>query len=234
MYHIIVTGATKGIGRAIADSLVEKGHKLAICARSRRDLEKTQEELLAINPDTEVLIKCADLEKKEDVLSFAQMVFEHWTKVDVLINNAGIFIPGELCAEPSDRLEKMMRVNLYSAYHLTRAVVPTMIRQQFGYIINMCSVASLYAYPNGGSYSISKFALLGFSKVLREELKDKGIKVSSILPGATWSNSWAGVELPESRLMQASDVAKVVNTILELSGSAVLEDVVLRPQLGDL
>jgi len=109
-----------------------------------------------------------------------------------------------------------------------------MISHGTGHIFNMCSIASITAYPNGGSYSISKFALLGFSKVLREELKDKNIKVTSIMPGATWSASWAGVDLPESRLMQATDIAKIVWSALEMSPSAVIEDIVIRPQLGDL
>ena len=98
----------------------------------------------------------------------------------------------------------------------------------------MCSIASLNAYPNGGSYSISKFALLGFSKNLREELKTQGIKVTSIMPGGTWSDSWAGFEAPEERLMQARDIAEVVVSALRMSASAVVEDIVLRPQLGDL
>ena len=98
----------------------------------------------------------------------------------------------------------------------------------------MCSIASQIAYPNGGSYSISKFALLGFSKVLREEMKNKGVKVTSILPGATWSNSWAGVDLPESRLMQATDIANATWSATTMSPSAVVEEIILRPQLGDL
>jgi len=128
----------------------------------------------------------------------------------------------------------MIDTNLYSAYHLSRALIPTMVAYGSGHIFNMCSIASFTAYPNGGSYSISKFALLGFSKVLREELKQKNIKVTSIMPGATWSASWAGVDLPESRLMQADDIAKIVWSALEMSPSAVIEDIVIRPQLGDL
>ena len=98
----------------------------------------------------------------------------------------------------------------------------------------MCSVASILAYPNGGSYSISKFALLGFSKVLREELKTQGIKVTAILPGATWSDSWQGVDFPEDRLMQASDIALAVWSAYNLSRAAVVEELLIRPQLGDL
>ncbi len=232
--NIIITGATKGIGRAIAEALAAKGHHLAICARNSSQLIQTQKALLKINPQIEVLIMRADFEDQIQIEAFAKMVLSSWTKIDVLINNTGIFIPGQIIEEEPGHLEKMMHVNLYSAYHLTRAIAPTMIQQQSGYIINMCSVASLFAYPNGGSYSISKFALLGFTKVLREELKEKGIKVSAILPGATWSDSWSGVQLPQSRLMQADDIAKMIVAILDLSKSAVVEDIILRPQLGDL
>ena len=150
------------------------------------------------------------------------------------MNNAGVFLPGALGEEAEGGLEQMINTNLYSAYHLTRAILPAMLPQKKGHIFNMCSIASKIAYPNGGSYSISKFALLGFSKVLREELKEEGIKVTAILPGATWSNSWAGVELPESRLMQANDIAIAVVAALKMSPSAVVEDIVIRPQLGYL
>jgi short-subunit dehydrogenase len=131
-------------------------------------------------------------------------------------------------------LETLMEVNLYSAYYLTRAVLPLMLPQRAGHIFNMCSIASIIAYPNGGSYTISKFALLGFSKSLREEMKPKGIKVTAILPGATWTDSWRGADFPENRLMQASDIAKAVWAAYQMSGAAVVEELVIRPQLGDL
>jgi len=157
-----------------------------------------------------------------------------WGTVDVLINNAGVFLPGAISEEKDGNLEFQIETNLYSAYHLTRAVLPMMLPQKSGHVFNMCSVASFMAYPNGGSYSISKFALLGFSKVLREEMKPKGIRVTSIMPGATWSNSWAGVELPEDRLMAANDIAETVWAAYHLSKSSVVEEIILRPQLGDL
>jgi len=109
-----------------------------------------------------------------------------------------------------------------------------MISEKKGHIFNICSVASITAYPNGGSYSISKFALLGMSKVLREELKASGIKVTAVLPGATWSASWAGVDLPEERLMKASDIADSIYAASLLSPAAVIEEIIIRPQLGDL
>ena len=195
-----------------------------------------QSALLSINPQIKVVYSAVDMSKKAEVLGFGDFCLKAFDKIDVLINNAGTFIPGELCAEEDGALELMIETNLYSAYHLTRQIVPNMVSNKSGCIINMASIASFMAYPNGGSYSISKFALRGFSKVLRAELMDKGIKVTTIMPGATWSHSWAGMkdQLPESRLMQATDIANTIWGILNLSTSAVMEEVVLRPQLGDL
>ncbi len=232
--NAVITGGTKGIGRAIAELLASKGYDIAICSRTKADVDKSVSDLCALYPTIRVIGIPADMSKKSDVMTFAGYVSEHFGTVDILVNNAGIFLPGEITKEEDGALEQMIDTNLYSAYHLTRALVSAMIDRGSGHIFNMCSIASTTAYPNGGSYSISKFALLGFSKVLREELKEKGIKVTSILPGATWSASWDGVDLPESRLMQASDIAKVIWSAIELSPSAVIEDIVIRPQLGDL
>ncbi len=232
--NIVITGGTKGIGLAIAHAFAKEGFDLAICSRSETDLNAFQETFQESYPDIEILTKETDMSKKNQVLAFADFVKGKWSSVDILMNNAGIFLPGEIHKEEDGVLESQIETNLYSAYYLTRALLPIILSQKKGHIFNMCSIASFMAYPNGGSYSISKFALLGFSKVLREELKDKGIKVTSIMPGATWSNSWAGVDLPKERLMQANDIAIAVMSAWKMSPSAVVEDIVLRPQLGDL
>ena len=232
--NIIITGATKGIGRAIAEKFASQGFNVAICSRNNDDLKAFKTAFQSKYPGIEVLTKVADMRKKKDVLAFAGFIQKNWQEVDVLVNNAGLFIPGEITREAEGALEMMVETNLYSAYHLTRALLPIMINKGSGHIFNMCSIASLIAYPNGGSYSISKFALLGFSKVLREELKTKGIKVTSIMPGATWSASWAGADFAESRLMQADDIAIAAWSAWTMSPAAVVEEIVVRPQLGDL
>ncbi|MEO0779747.1 MAG: SDR family oxidoreductase [Bacteroidota bacterium] len=232
--NAIITGATKGIGRAITEIFAREGFNLALCSRSQSDLDAYRADLQQRFPNIEVLVRATDMRQKSEVLAFAEHLRAHWSAVEVLVNNAGVFLPGLISEEDDGLLEQQIETNLYSAYYLTRALLPLMLPQQRGYIFNMCSIASKIAYPNGGSYSISKFALLGFSKVLREELKDKGIRVSAILPGATWSNSWAGVDLPEERLMQANDIAIAVWSAYQMSPSAVVEEIVLRPQLGDL
>jgi short-subunit dehydrogenase len=103
-----------------------------------------------------------------------------------------------------------------------------------GQIFNICSIASLAAYENGGAYSISKFALLGFSKNLRLEIKDQGIKVTAVCPGAVYTNSWSGSGVDPKRIMEARDIAKMIYAATQLSPQAVVEDIVMRPQLGDL
>lgn len=230
----VVTGATKGIGRAIAEIFAQNGFDVFVCARTVTDLEKMKLDWSGQYPDSNLYVFPADLGKKDDLVQFAEYIKNHTASIDVLVNNAGLFLPGGITDSRSGTLETLMETNVYSAYHLTRALLPAILKRGKGHVFNMCSVASLMAYPNGSIYSITKYALLGFSKSLRLELQTKGIKVTSIMPGATWSDSWAGVDLPEERLMQPSDIAKTVWAAYSLSDVAVVEDIILRPQLGDL
>ena len=231
----VITGATKGIGRAIAEVFAREGHDLAVCARNESDLKDLQLEFQK-KYGVNVIYKATDVAKKEQVMAFADYIKSEWSQVDVLVNNAGVYFPGDVHSEDEGTLEALIENNLYSAYYLTRALLPVMLPQAKGHIFNICSVASLIALPGGGSYSISKFAMLGFNKVLREEMKDKGIRVTAVMPGATWSHSWDAMkdQLPESRLMKASDVASAVWGAYKLSDQAVIEELVMRPQLGDL
>lgn len=230
---IVVSGGTKGIGRAIIEQFAKHGFEVATCSRG-------ESELLALKSSieseygTKLHTHKADMSQKEQVLGFAEFISQINCPVDVLVNNTGVFLPGQISSEPDGTLEQMIETNLYSAYHLTRALLPAMMAKKEGYIFNICSIASFMAYPNGGSYSISKFAMLGMSKVLREELKPYGIRVSSVMPGATFTASWDGSGVPEERMSKASDVAEVVYAAYALSPQSVVEEIVIRPQLGDL
>lgn len=231
---VVVTGGTKGLGRAFAEIFAAHGFDVCVCARTREDLESMEADWVERFPQRRLFTFAADLSKKPDVLHFADFMRSHWPRLDVLINNAGLFMPGSVHNEPEGTLETLMEVNVYSAYHLTRLLLPLMQPYRKGHIFNLCSIASIAAYPNGGAYTITKFALLGFSKALREEMKPEGIKVTSLLPGATWSYSWHGADYPPERLMQAEDIAKLVWAAYDLSDSAVVEELLVRPQLGDL
>jgi short-subunit dehydrogenase len=167
-------------------------------------------------------------------MNFGNWVLGLGVEPDILINNAGTFQPGHVNDEPEDQLEDMLHVNLFSAYHLTRILLPSMMKRKSGHIFNISSIAGLQAYPNGGSYSISKFALTGFSKNLREELKPYSIKVTCIYPGAVYTDSWAGSGVKPDRIMRPSDIADTIVQISKLSPQALVEELVIRPLAGDL
>ena len=231
--NIIVTGASKGIGFAIAEVFAANGHNLYLTSKTAADLERAATSLKQQYPNITIAYHAADLSKKEEVDAFSTWCLQN-AAPDILINNAGYFVPGKLQNEPSGQLEAQLNVNLFSAYHLTRALLPSMIAAKSGHIFNICSIASLHAYENGGAYSISKFALLGFSKNLRLELKDQGVKVTAVCPGAVYTNSWSGSGVDPKRIMESSDIAKMIYAASQLSPQTVVEDIVMRPQLGDL
>ncbi|WBL43619.1 SDR family NAD(P)-dependent oxidoreductase [Algoriphagus halophytocola] len=230
---ILVTGGTKGIGRAIIERFASEGFDIFTCARNTADLKALQEELQAKYRDIQVLAIQADLSKKSDVTRLISEVKAVATP-DVLVNNTGVFLPGAIHNEPEGNFELMMETNLFSAYYVTRGFAEDMIARKSGHIFSMGSVAGLTAYPNGGSYAVSKWAMLGMTKCLREELKPHQIKVTSILAGATYTASWEGVDLPIERFMKATDVAESVWAAYNLSPQSVVEELVIRPQLGDI
>lgn len=227
---IVVSGGTKGIGRAIIEKFAAQGFDIVTCARNQADLD----ELVNTITSTKIFAVQADLSDAEQVQKFIGFVNDSVDHVDVLVNNTGTFIPGEIHNEAEGSLELMINTNLYSAYHLSRGLIAKMIEYKSGDIFNICSVAGLKAYPNGGSYSISKFAMHGMSLGLREELKPHGIRVTAVHPGATLTASWEGVDLPEERFIKSSDVAEAIWSAHQLSKNSVMEELVIRPQLGDI
>ncbi|HXH17908.1 MAG TPA: SDR family oxidoreductase [Chitinophagales bacterium] len=231
--NILITGATKGIGRAIAEKFAKEGFELALCSRSEKDLRQLEKYLRDKYSAKVMWIPC-DVSDKKQVKAFAGKVKKKWQRLNVLVNNAGIFQPGNVTDKKEAGLEHLMALNFFSAYFLTRELLSLMQPHRAGHIFNMCSVASLQAYSHGGLYSVSKHALLGFSRALREELKEYHIRVTSVFPGATYTPSWAGINLPESRFMDAKDVADLIFAIFSLSQRSVVEEVVLRPMLGDI
>jgi short-subunit dehydrogenase len=230
---IIITGASKGIGKAIALKYAQNGYELLLCSRNQTELAATAAEI-EHTYKVKVHYFTADVSIKEQCMAFVQWCLATANQIGVLINNAGQFVPGSIHNEPDGTLEQMINTNLYSAYHITRGIVPQMITAAKGHVFNICSIASQNAYANGGSYSISKFAMLGFSQNLREELKPLGVKVTAVMPGAVYTNSWSGSGIDPLRIMEANDVAEMVYSASQLSPQAVVEDIVLRPQLGDL
>ena len=254
--NIIITGASRGLGKAIAEIFAANGHHLYLCSRTATTLYMTMEELVTKYPAVTIKAKPFDLGKKEEAIAFGKWILDFNIPVDVLVNNAGVFEPGGVHTEADGTLESLMNTNLYSAYHLTRTLLSKMMEQNPStlrpfdrlraqgsvrqaqdsgpHIFNMCSIAALQAYPNGGSYSISKAALYSFSKNLREEMKPHGIKVTAVIPGAAYTDSWAASGIDKNRFMEADDIAKMIFAASQLSATACVEEIIIRPQLGDL
>lgn len=229
----VISSGTKGIGRATVNKFFESGFDIVTCARSDEDLIALKKEL-ENNSDGKVYVRPTDMSKKDEVEAFAKFALAPKRAIDVLINNTGLFIPGSIYNEAAGNLEQMIETNLYSAYYLTRALIPGMMERKDGHVITTGSIAGIQAYANGGSYSISKFALLGFTRSLREEMKEHGIRVTSVLPGATLTASWDGVDLPKERFIKPEDIADTIYGAYALSKQSVVEEVVVRPQLGDI
>ena len=230
---VIITGASRGIGKAIAEIFASNGHDLYLSCRSEVALYKAMEELQTKYPSVSIKAKAFDLNDKEQAKELGNWCLKYAIP-DIIINNAGLFEPGGVHNEPEGVLESQLAINVSSAYHLTRTLLSSMMKRRSGHIINLCSIASLHAYDNGGAYSISKFALHGFSKNLREELKPYGVKVTAVFPGAAYTDSWSGSGIDPKRIMEANDIAAMIYAASQLSAQACVEEIIMRPQLGDL
>jgi NAD(P)-dependent dehydrogenase (short-subunit alcohol dehydrogenase family) len=233
MSVILITGASQGIGAAVAEAFAaEPGARLALVSRNAEKLRQTAERCHALGAEAEVFV--ADVTDDAAVASMSADVRARFGLPDVLVNNAGLFLPGGLLeVEPAD-FRQQIEVNLTSAFLVTRAFLGDMMARRSGHVFFMASVAAIRGYPGGVAYCAGKHGLLGLARVVREETKQHGIRVTSILPGATFTPSWEGSDLPEERFMPAEDIASAIVGIHRLSGRSVVEEILLRPQLGDV
>jgi 3-oxoacyl-[acyl-carrier protein] reductase len=225
--NAIVTAATKGIGRSIAIKLAEQGYNIAICSRNEEELINFTKELKYTG--VKVFYSATDCSVKEEVYKFCSQVTQHFGSIDVLVNNAGMFLTGSLLNEEDDSLESQQRLNVNAAYYFAKYFGKIMRNEQHGHIFNICSVASKEIMENAGSYSVTKAALLSLNNVLRKELSKYNVKVTAILPGSTLTSSWEGTQIPPAKFVQPEDVANALITILKLSDGANVDEIVIRP-----
>ncbi|SKB86827.1 SDR family NAD(P)-dependent oxidoreductase [Daejeonella lutea] len=232
--NAIVTGATKGIGKALVELLAANNFNVALCARNSAEIETFVKELREKHPALKFFGQAADLEVEVDVAGFAAFVQANLKNADVLINNAGLFIPSGLMQEDDKTLSRQMKVNVYTPHYLSKFFVKNLVPKKGGHIFNICSIASLTPLTACASYSITKSALLTLTKLLREELIHSGIKVTAVLPGATLTDSWSGTTLPPERFVLPRDVANAVLNCLSMSAGANVDEIVIRPLQGEI
>ncbi len=260
---VLITGASQGIGAAIALTFAQEipGVRLALVARNRAKLQAVAKACLAAGgtglppreshsaslgssrrttgretraTTVEAHAFACDVSNERSVTALAKAVTARFGAVDVLINNAGSFAGAPLTGMSVATFDQMIAANLRSVFLVTRAFVGGMKARRRGDIFNMSSIAGRIAYPGGAGYSAAKFGVSGLSQVMRAELREHGVRVCCVYPGATVSPSWAGSGVPEERMMPTEDVARAFLDIYRLSRRTVVEEIVLRPQLGDL
>jgi short-subunit dehydrogenase len=232
--NAIVTGATKGMGRAIVMELAANNYNIIFCARDEKEVTSLLDELRKINPLLQIFGMRADMERNSDVKALAEFAESSLGYVDVLINNAGLYIPSDIMNEDERCLERQMQVNVFAPHYLSKFFAAKMIPQGKGHIINICSIASLQPVLRAGSYSISKTAMLGLTNALREELRPAGIKVTAVLPGSTLTDSWTGTELPKDWFILSEDIAKSIINCLQMSSGANIDEIIIRPLYGKI
>ncbi|HMD62315.1 MAG TPA: SDR family oxidoreductase [Opitutaceae bacterium] len=231
---VVVTGASQGIGAAIARAFSAEvpGVRLALVARSRRNLAAVARECARLGARPEAF-PC-DVSDEAAVGEMERAVRRRLGEVDVLVNNAGKYFGAPFLATSAGDFDRTLAANLRSLFLVTKAFAPRMVRRRRGDIFNMGSVAGLAAYPGGSAYTAAKFGVAGLSKAMRAEFKDKGVRVCCVHPGATVSPSWKGSGVPARRMMPAEDVASAFIALYRMTRRTVVEEIVLRPQLGDL
>ena len=229
----VITGSSRGIGLAIAEKFAMQGFDIVIHGRNQEKLNAIAEDL-HIKFQVNVTGIAADLSDKADCVSFVAKVIALHPSIDVLVNNAGVFLPGTLMEESDGQMEMQMNTNFFSSYFTTKGLWPILKQNDRSHVINMCSIASITAYDAGGGYAVTKHALHGFTKSLRKEGIPLGIRVTSVMPGATYTDSWASVNLPQSRFMTTSDVASTVWNAWDINEHTVMEEVIIRPIEGDI
>jgi NAD(P)-dependent dehydrogenase (short-subunit alcohol dehydrogenase family) len=228
----LITGASQGIGAAIAREFAKATDAhLVLTSRNERKLNAVAEECQ--NAASVTVIPC-DLADAPAVGHMGLEVVGSVGVPDVVVNNAGVFKQGNIVDTTLEDFRLQLDVNLVSAFLVTKAFLPSMIDRGSGMFVFMASVASIRAYPAGAAYCVAKHGLLGLARSLREDTRESGIRVTTVMPGATWTPSWAEAGPPEERLMPAEDIAVLVGNAFRLSDRSVVEEIVVRPQLGDL
>jgi len=229
---VLVTGASQGIGAAVAEAFAARGARLALVARNAAALADVAERCRQRGGEAEPFV--CDVTDDAAVEAMAEAVRQWGGVPDVVVNNAGAFEPGGVLETSPAAFRRQIEVNAVSAFVVTRAFLAGMLERGSGRVLMMGSVASVKGYPGGVAYGAAKHALLGLARALRAEVQGTGVSVTTLLPGATRTGSWDGTDLPGGRFIPPEDVARVAVEVATLSGRTVVEEVLLRPDAGDL
>lgn len=223
----LVTGGSRGIGRAIALKLASLGADVAICGRDAAKLNRTEAEIRAMG--VQAVAMTADITRAKDVETLIERVETKLGGIHVLANNAGIGVFGPVHEKSEEEWDRLMNTNLKSVFLVSRAAIPGMIRRGGGDIINISSLAGKSVFPGGGIYCASKWGLQGLSGCMAEELREHGIRVSTVCPGSVATEFSGRGPKDATKVLKPEDVAHAVAMIATQGEQSFLSGVELRP-----
>lgn len=223
----IVTGASRGIGFAIATELASQGYSLGLVSRSRTDIENASKNIKKQFPKTNIIHSAFDVVDEVSGEDFVRRVFKELGDVSVLVNNAGDYRTGT-STMATEETKRMIDVNFIAATRFSQAVLPSMKKSGRGYIFNIASMCGVQAFSDVGSYCASKFALVGYSSSLAQELAPTGIKVTAICPSWVNTKQAADAPLEPEDMIQTNDIALTIRYLLTLGSSASIREIVIH------
>ena len=223
----VVTGASRGIGLAVARKLGSLGAKLSLCARSADKLQNVAHELKS--GGVEVIMVAADVSSGDDILSLVEETKQAFGTIDILVNNAGIGYFGPFYEANESNWDSVLDTNLKSVFLLSKAVAKGMIERRGGHIINIASLAGKNAFAGGAIYCASKWGLLGMTECMAEDLRAHGIRVSAICPGTVATDFSPHAGKDAGKMLQPEDIAHVVESIVTQAPQSFISEVLLRP-----
>lgn len=234
MNNALITGATKGMGRAIAIAFAKEGISLAINSRKADELDAFKAELLEINPAIKVFTAVADGSNKDQLLQFAKSAEQELGTINIIVNNLGMYEYSRILNDGDGLFQKMINTNLVPAYELYRYFGKSMIAAGEGHIFNICSVAALNPVVDAGIYSVTKAALLSLNNVMRLEMQEHGVKVTAVIPGSTLTASWDGQAVDKDTMVLPQDIASAIVNIYKMSKGANVDQIIIKPAGGQL
>ena len=223
----LVTGASRGIGFAVARRLAQMGASVGICARDAERIENAAKELQS--EGYEVFAASADVARAAEVESLVKKMEQALGPIEILVNNAGIGYFGPTHEANEANWDAVLGTNLKSAFLLSRAVAPGMIQRKTGHIINIASLAAKNAFPGGGIYCASKWGLLGLTQCMAEDLRPHGVRVSAICPGSVATDFSPHAGKDPRKMLQSEDIAHAVETIVTQEPRSFISEISLRP-----
>ncbi|CAM3934985.1 SDR family oxidoreductase [Mucilaginibacter galii] len=234
MENALITGATQGIGRSVAVAFAKQGISMAICSRNVKDLAALKQELLAINPNIQVFALAVDCSRKDELLNYARQAQQQLGFIKVVVNNVGMFQPSSILDDADDAFTTNFNTNLMPAYELYRFFGKSMMDERAGHFFNICSIAAKEPVVNAGIYSVTKAALYSLTHIMKLEMQAYSIKVTAVLPGSTLTGSWAGTEVHPDRFVMPDDIAAAILNAYNMSKGANVDEIIIKPVLGQL